>query len=79
MLWVLSLAVLSHRMTHSSTGPRCTASTPLVRAESVVLLSGRPVTALSSAMWLGGRVVGGAFCASRVAVLVVCLCGERDQ
>ena len=58
---VVSWAVRIHRMTHSSTGPCCAASTPLARAESVVLLSGRPVTAQrSSAIQLVGRVVGGA-------------------
>ena len=32
---VTSWAVRIHRMTHSSTGPCCAASTPLARAESV--------------------------------------------
>ena len=61
-------------MTHSSTGPCCAVRMPLAGVESVVLLSGRPVTVQrSSIIRLGGRGVGRAVCDSRGAVLVVCL------
>ena len=60
------------RMTHSSTGPCCAVSMSLAGTESVVLLSGRPVTVQrSSIIRLGGRGMGRSVCDSRGAVLGV--------